>query len=133
MFNRVVFNEIASRFVSNDLNPRFFTYIAAASCDNIYKIGMSRNPGNRDRGLKGYAGHDFKVEFFSRGNIEYDLIHAISRAGAIPVMKSHHPKSRDSEAFYLSKEDIQHIVGFLGFIPIKDFSNYASQKENGNS
>ncbi len=131
MLNIPTFNKLISGALCESRNPFFYTYIAiSTSSESVYKIGMSRNPLKRRGGLKHYAGQlGFEVLYFLPGNIEYSLIHALTCSGIEPVIRNHHPKSRNSEALYISPNDIRHIVDFCGFTPIQ---NFQEQKSNGN-
>lgn len=96
-----------------------YTYIARRGNENIYKIGMSRDPSRRESSFDGvYKG--FKVLSFLEANIENELHFAVLFAGARYAFRKpggNGPK----EAFIINQDDVEHIIRHCGFRPISDF------------
>lgn len=100
-----------------------YTYIAEATDDkdSVFKIGMSKNPVKREKYIQGYRGFNYKMMYVLRGNIEYDLLHALYYSGATEPHR-HHSGGKRSEAVRISKTDMQHVIEKLCFMPITEFA-----------
>ena len=119
-FSRELFDEkIDPILKGNTTSHCQYTYIARKGDENIYKIGMSRNPTTRGKMLGGrYRG--FKVLYFLESNIEHDMHLSVLHAGARYAFKNDE-RFGLKEAFIISQDDIEHIIKHCGFRPISEF------------
>lgn len=123
-FDRVRFEEVMGFrwIISHCRGGVHYTYIAKSKFSDVYKIGRTRNPLQREKTFSGeYGGFKFKMMFFLKGDIELQLLYALYCAGAkTPLPESLTSKPR--EAYYMNKEDIDYIVDKFGFRPISEFT-----------
>lgn len=103
----------------------YYTYIAESRDGNVFKFGLSRNPAKRESGFRGgYRRYGFKMIYFLPGNIEYEILLAISSSGAETPLPTFMRQPRRREAYYMNKDDIDYIAARYGFLPIEEFIKY---------
>ena len=103
----------------------YYTYIAESSNGDVFKFGVSRNPIKREKTYKGgYRRYGLKMIYFLPGNLEYELILAVSSSGAVTPLPTYARQPRRREAYFMNKDDVVYIAEKYGFLPIEEFKKY---------